>query len=157
MRPWGRSVHPGSFDSFGCVLVVVGFIRVHWGAHWRSSGLSGVAGFIGVRRGCSMFNSEYLGSSGYALVVVQFIRGRCVHRGALWESSGSSLGSSRCALGTEKLIRGRWVQLDAPLWLSASSGFAGFIRVCTCGRRIHTGSLGSLGCALGNVAFIRDR
>ena len=83
-------VHPGSLDSFACVLVFVGFICVRWVAHWRSSGLSRVAGFIGVRRVCCRFNPGYLGSSGCALIVIRFIRGRCVHRGALWESSGSS-------------------------------------------------------------------
>ena len=37
VRPWGRSVHPGSFGSLGYALWVIGFSRgrlVHSGGPW---------------------------------------------------------------------------------------------------------------------------
>ena len=54
-RPEGRYVHPETLRSLVCVLGVVGFSRyrcVHFRAPWRSSGSSGVVGFIQVRSGC---------------------------------------------------------------------------------------------------------
>ena len=38
---------------------------------------------------------------------------------------------------------------------TGSAGVVGFIRVRTSARRVHSGWLGSLGCALGVVGFIR--
>ena len=48
---WGPWVYAWSLGSLGCVLGVVGFIRVNWGAIWGSWCSSRVAEFIGVRLG----------------------------------------------------------------------------------------------------------
>ena len=60
-------------------LGVVGFIQGHWGAHYGLSGTSGVAGFIAVRPRARRVHPGPLGSLGYALVVVEFIRCGWVH------------------------------------------------------------------------------
>ena len=66
LHPEGARSYPGSLRSLGCALKVIRFVRGHWGgtmgvvgfihsrridwgAHWGSSGSSGVAEFIGVR------------------------------------------------------------------------------------------------------------
>ena len=55
------------------------------------------------------------------------------------------------------MIQGRWVNWGAPWVSSVSSRFASFIRVHPSGGMVHQGFLGSLGCVLGVVSFIRDR
>ena len=139
-------VSPGScqvqsLGSLGCALV---FIWGYCGAHWGSSCLSGVAGFIGVPPECRRVHPAFirvrpgslrlhlgsLGSWGYVVAAVGFIQ---VHCGAGWRSSDSSevarfiwvhtggrpvhhcsLGSLGCALVVFGLIRGRWVHWGAP-------------------------------------------
>ena len=90
------------------------------------------------------------------LGVVWFIRGHWVPSGALWVSSGyfrvvgliwvlpgvrrvhsACFGSRGCVV---RIIEGRWVHPGAP-W----------------GRQVHSGSLGSLVCALLVDVFIRGR
>ena len=128
MHPWGRRVHPGSLDTLGCALGVVGFIRgslrcalgfvgssnvclVHWGSPWGSSVSSGVAWLVSVRPW-----SRHSVHWECALGVVLFIR---VHWGAPFGSSGSS--------GITGFIEvrpwGRWVLLGTRPW----------------GRRVHRG------------------
>ena len=68
-------------------------------------------------------------------------RGRCVHWVALWGSSGS--------FGVTGFIVVR------PSGLSGSFRITGFIGVRPGNRWIRSGSLGSLGCALGVVGFVR--
>ena len=71
----------------------VGFIQVrwvHWGALWRSSGLSGVAWFTGERPEGPLVHPGSLGSLGCVLGVFGFVGCRRVHWGAHWGSSGSS-------------------------------------------------------------------
>ena len=136
MRPGGRrvnsgslgslTVHPGTLDSLGCVLLVEPFSRdrwVHWGAPWGSSGSSGVAWVTGVRN-----------------------RGRCDNSG--W------LGSLLCALGVVGFIRVCRFHWVAPRGSSGSSAFVAFIWVRPCGRRFHPWSLGALWCAVVVVGFI---
>ena len=62
MRSGGRRVRSGSLRSLGCALGVVGFV-------W-------VPGFIEVRFGIYLVLLELLGSLGYPLVVVVFVRCR---------------------------------------------------------------------------------
>ena len=97
--PW---VYPGPLGSFGCALAIVGFIQgslVHWGARCSSTGLSGVAGFIGVRPGGGR---DHPGSLVVASIRVRLL-GRRVH-----------LGSLLCALGVVGVIQGLWVYWGAP-------------------------------------------
>ena len=171
--PGGRRVHPMSLGSLGSALGVVGFIRgrwvycgalrassrcdlevycssaiagfivvhpggrsvrwVAWCAYWGLLGTSGVTGFMGVRPWGRLVHQGLLGSLGCVLKVVVFI----------W-----------CAPWVNGFIRVRYVYWGAPLGLSGLSGIAGFIGVCTGGRRFHQGSLRSLGYALGVVGFI---
>ena len=122
VRPGGRRVRlvhwvrPGSLldrsgGLTGCALRIAGFFLcrwVHWVAHWLSSGLFGVTGFIGKRPGCRRVRSGLwihlvrsgslgslvcalecsgrLGLLGYALRVVGFVRDRWVNWGAPWVS-----------------------------------------------------------------------
>ena len=126
VRSGGRRVLPGSLGSFGCTLVVVGFIRgclVHSGPPCAFLSSSGTGAFF---LGC-------------ALGIVRFIRG---HSAAYWGSSGSScvagfievrpgdrrvypgsLGLLRCVLTVVGLIWGRLVH-----W-SAYWGSSGLCRV----------------------------
>ena len=57
--------------------------------------------------------------------------------------------------GVVEIIRVRWVHLVTLLGCSGSLGIAGFIAVFPGGCRVHPVSLGSLGCALGVLRFIR--
>ena len=59
------------------------------------------------------------------------------------------LGSLGCVLGFVRFVGGRWVHWGTPWGLSVALGVAGFIRVPLGGRRVLSGSLGALGCALG--------
>ena len=109
---------------------VVGFIRGGWvplGAPYGSSGSFGVVGLMWVRPGGLRVNS--------------------------W-----SLGSFVCALGVVGFIRDRWVHWLSTPWVSSGSfGSVGFTGVRPGGRPVHSRSLGSLGCALLVVGFIRGR
>ena len=152
-----RRVHPGSLSSFGCALGAVGFIRVRWvhyGAPWG-------------RR----IPPGSLDSMGCSLGVVGFFRGRWVQWGAPWVSSGSygfaagvrlrcrwghpgSLGSIGYALAVFMFIQGHWVHWGAPCVPSGSSVVAGFNGVRPGVRRVLSGLLGSLGCALGSLSSL---
>ena len=128
---------------------------------------SAVPGFIGVRSGVRRFHPGLLGSLGCALGIVRFIRGRWVHRGAPWWSSGSS-GVAEF-IGVDGFIGVlSWVRQVPP------GSCTGFIRVRPVGRRFlpaligvrpggrwvhpvslnslgfHSGSLSSLGYAVGS-------
>ena len=89
-----------------------------------------------------------------ALGVVDFMRGRWVHSGAPWGSSGV-VGVTRVRPGV------RWVHPGAPWESLSSSGVVGFTLVCAGGRRNRLrsldslGSLGSLFCAVVVVGFIQ--
>ena len=139
-------VHSRSLGSLGCNLWGVRFrwvhrgvvgVWVHWGAPWVSSGSLGFVRFIAVRPA-----------------------GRRIHAG--------SLGSLWRTLGVVVYIRVGWVHWGAPWGWSDSVLFGGFIVVCPvvrsgsldsvqCGRRVRTGSLGSVACVLGVVRFVRGR
>ena len=100
-------------------------------------------GFTQVRPGCCRVHSGWLGSGGCALGVVGFMRDRWVHDGASWGSSGSF----GCSLGHS----------GVPWGWSGSLVVVGFTRLRPVGRRVHSGSLGSLGYVLGVVSAIRGR
>ena len=154
-----RRVNPWSIGSLGCALGVVLFIQggwVHCNGPSELSCSSGFPVFIEVRPGGCRVHPGLLG---YALGVVGFILGRWFHWDAFWGWSGPSGVAALigvrpwCGQGN----RGRWVHCSA-LWEStASSEVAGFIVVRRAGRQVHPGSLGSLGCALGVVVFMRGR
>ena len=129
VRSGGHRVYPGTQGSLRCTLGVVRFIQALL--------------FIGIRPGGSRVYPRSLVSLGCARGVVGFIKGRWIHWCAPWESSGSS--------GVAGFIGVR------PLLSSGSSGVTGFIVVCPGGRRVHPGSLGSFGCTLEDVWFIRGR
>ena len=131
--PVGRRVHSGSLVTFGCTLVVVGFIWrpwVHSSASWGSSGSFGAVGyirlrpwgssgsfgdvaFIWVRRVCRQVHSGTFGSLGCALGVAGC---RWEHSSVPWVSSG--------------FIRGRLVHSGAPLVSSGPFVAVGVIPVC---------------------------
>ena len=76
-------------------------------------------------------------------MVVGFIQGSWVH-----------LGRAFLVVG---FISGRWFHSGAP-WVSlVTFRVAVFIRVRSGCRRVHSGLLGSLDCALGVDGFIRGR
>ena len=136
--------------------MVAGFIRaswVHWSSPWVLAGLSGVAGFIGVRPGIRRVNLGLLWS---ALGIVRFCYCRWIYCGASLGSSGSSgvVLFIRVHPGVVGFIRVGWVHWGAS-W--GSSGSSGFVGVRPGVRRVDPGSLGSLGCALAVVVFIRVR
>ena len=64
------------------------------------------------------------------------------------------LGSLGCALVLVGFMQGRWVHWSAPSCLSGSCGVAELIVVRPGVHLVHTGSLGSLGYALGVVRFV---
>ena len=64
-------------------------VRGGWYTPWGSSVSLGVAELIGVRSGCRRVRSVSLGSLGYVVVVVAFVRGLWIHWGVHWISSGS--------------------------------------------------------------------
>ena len=70
-----------------------------------SLGSSRVVRFIRHRLGCRWVHPESLGSPGFALGMVEFIRSNWVHSG----SPLGSLGSLGVALGVVEFIRGRWI------------------------------------------------
>ena len=130
VRPSSRCVSLGSLE---CALAVVGFIqRVPCG----SSGASGDTGLTGVRTWSRPVHPH-----------------RWVHWDAPWGSSGSS-GIARFTGMRPGVRRGQWFHWSERWRSPESFGIVSFIRVCLGGRRIHSGSQGSLGCALG---FIRVR
>ena len=95
MRHGGRRVNQGSLGSFGCALVLVGFMQgrwVHWSAPSCLSGSCGVAELIVVRPGDRLFHTGSLGSLGCALGVVGFV----------WLKMG-------CALGVLSFVYGHWL------------------------------------------------
>ena len=136
-RPGGRRIRPRSLRSLGCVLVVIGFIRgrwVHRSSPLCSSGSYRADGFIGVRPGACQFHA------GSLVVGLTAVTGNiCVRPEGL------------------VLILGRWVYWGAPTGSLGSSGVTGFIGVHPWSCRVCAGSLGSWGCALGVVGFIRGR
>ena len=83
VRSVGRRVHPWPLGSSVCAIVVVGFIWIHWGAHWFL-----VTGFIPVCPCCRRVHPVSLGSLGCFLDVVGFIRVCLVHWDAPLGSSG---------------------------------------------------------------------
>ena len=93
MRPGGRWVYPGSLDSLGYALGVVGFSRsclVHSGGSWGSLGSSGVVGFTRVLPEGRWVRPGSLRPLGCALWDVGFIQGSWIHLDAPWGSQGSS-------------------------------------------------------------------
>ena len=131
-----------------CAVGVVGIIRDrldHWCAPLCSSGSSGVAGFIGVRRGDLRVHP---GSLRYVLGVVGFIGGRWGHWRARWHCSAQwrSSGSS----GAVGFIDGApWGSpgssgvvgfIDGAPWVSPGPSLVdGFIGARPGGRRVHQG------------------
>ena len=90
----------------GVCRCVFGIIRrrwVQWGAQWWSWGLSGVAGFIGVRHRVRLVHPESGAPCGSN-------RDRLVHSGAPWVSMGAlrMVGFTRLRLGVVSVIRSRW-------------------------------------------------
>ena len=125
------------------------FIRVRWvhlGASFRLSGL------ILVRPGCPRIKLCSSASFGRTLGVVGFIR---VHSGASWRSSGS-FGNVRLILARTGVNGFIWVGLGATWGSSGSFAFVGFIHARSRSCRVHLGSSGSLGSALGVLVFIRS-
>ena len=176
MRPDGRSVHPVSLVHWGapwgssrvylrslgslrCALGFIWLIQVHWGSSRGSSGISAVAGFTRVRRGVRRVHQRYLGSLGCTLLVVGFIRERCVHRGRRvhWGAPLASPCSSRVTGFTVVHAGVRRVHLGSLASALGVVGFSGFTGVRTGGRLVHQGSLSSLACALEVVWFILGR
>ena len=153
MRLGGSRVHPG---TLGCALGVVGFIQcrwVHWGTSWGSSGSSG---FCWLHWGAHLGSS---GSSGVAVLIGVRPGGRRVRPG--------SLGSLRCTL---EVVRCRWVNWGAHWGSWGPSNVARTIELRPGGRRVSlglleywcspwgsSGSLGSLGCAMGVLGYVLDR
>ena len=121
-----------------------------------SLGSSGVAWFIGVCPWVRQVHPWSFVSLGWVLGVVRFIR---VHCGILCWSSGSFEVAGFIAVRPVggRVHQGSCVHLGVRLVSSESSGVAGFIGVHPVDRRVHPGLLGSLGCALGIVWFIRGR
>ena len=136
----------GSSASFG----VTGLIGVRPGNRWVRSwslgilrcalGTSGsfwIAVFIRVRPvGCPL-RSGSLGSLGWALVVIGFVGGCCVDCGA--------------PFGVVCFVRGNWVNGGSPWESLGSFGSVRFIGLGPGGHRVRSGSLGSLGSAIGVV------
>ena len=137
--------------SLGFALGVDGFIRSRWvhsGSRWGSFSSSGVVVFTRVRPGgrwvrsrCHWVHAPSLGSLGFALRVVGFIRDRWVHSDSPFGSLGSSefvgftrvcpmcrcvhptsLGSLSLALGVVGFIWCRWVHSGSPWRTLGSSG-----------------------------------
>ena len=139
VRPGGRRIHSGSFDSFLRAKWVVWLISarsgdrcVHSGAPLLSSGSFGFVGFIRSRPGGRRAHSVSLGSFKRALGVVRYIR---VHS-----------GSFERVVGVVGFIRVRWVHSGAPLGSSGLFELIGHIGVCPDGRRVNLGApWGSLG------------
>ena len=138
---WGHWVHPGSMDSLGFSLELVGFILSRWVDSGSPLGSSGVVGFTRLRHWGRWVHPETLG---FALGYVWFIRDRWVHSGSPWGSLSSSglLGFTR--------VR-RWV-------LPRSFGLLGCAQVVVGFTGVRPwGSSGSLWCAMGVVGFIQCR
>ena len=82
VRAGGRWVYPGSLDSLGFALGVVGYVWGCWvnsGLPWGSLGSSAVVGFTWVRPRGRLVHQRSLGTLGVALWAVGFIRRRCVY------------------------------------------------------------------------------
>ena len=124
-----------------------------------------------MRPGVRRVHLVSLGSQVCALGVVVLIQGGWVHccarvvgfirvcRVAPRGSSGSSafvafIWVRPCG---RRFIRGRWVHCGAPWSSSDSSEVAAFIGVHPGVGRFHPGSLGSLGCTVVVVGFVRAR
>ena len=143
----------GSSEAAGFIVVrpsSLSFIRACWihrGAPFGSSGSAGDTGFIRVRPVGRRVLPGSLRSLGCALGVFGFIQGHWVPP---WVSSGSS-----GVAGFIVVHSGR--RLGVPCGTLGSSKVAGFTGVHPGCRRVHPGLLGSLGCPLGIVGFIRDR
>ena len=116
----GHQVYPGSLDSLGCALGVVGFIRgcgvhcdapwglsvhpvclAHWASPWGASGSFGVAGIIGVHSGCRRTHPVSPGSFAHGLTAL-FIGVRPGDRPV-------RRGSLGYAIGVVGFIWGPWV------------------------------------------------
>ena len=116
-----------------------------------------VVGLILVLRLCRVRPEGSLGSLGFALVVVGFIRGH-------WLTSGSSwgyLGLSRVVGFSRDCTVGRWVHpwsldsLGFALGVVGSSSVVRFTQISLGGEWVHPGPSGPLGFAQGVVGFIR--
>ena len=143
MRPAGRRVHSGAPCDSLCSSLDVVFARVRPGGplihpgllgslvcSLRFVGFVGVVGFTRVRPGSRSVRLGSLGSLWCALRVVGIVCGRWIR----W---------------------GRWVHSFVHWWSLVSSKFFGFTRVHSEGGWVHPWCLGSLGCAVGVVGFIR--
>ena len=127
-------VHSGSLGSLGCALGTVWFNRVLLGSLRCALAVVGVVGFTQKRPGGRRVHLGCLVSCVRALGVLGFIRGRWVHAGSPWGSSGV-IGFT---WEVERFIGGLWFRAGAP-W----------------GRLVHSGSLCSRGCVLCVIEFIR--
>ena len=170
--PWGSLGYPGSLGSLGFAFGVHAFIQGCWvlsGSCLGSLCSSGVVGFTRVRLVHSGAPRWSLGSVGFALGVVGFIR---VSLGSLrfalrivgftrirswghWVDS-RSLGSLGFTLWVVGFIRGRWVHSGAPCGSLGSSGDVSFTQIHPSGRWLHPVLFGSLGVALEVAGFILD-
>ena len=126
----------------------------------------GVFGFVMLRPWGQLVQSGPLVRWGVPLeslgsyVVVRFTLGVIWFILDIWVHS-RSLGSLGCSNGGVRFrwvhrgVLGFWVQWGAPWVSSCSLGFVRFIVVRPAGRRIHSGSFGSLWRTLGVVMYIR--
>ena len=116
---------------------------------------SGSFGVVGVRTGCHGVHSA-LNSFGCTLGVIGFIRGRWVHSGVPWGSSGSFriVRFIRVHPAVFRVYSGRYVHSGAPWGSSGSFGVVRFIRVRPGGLRFQSGSLGSFRCTRVVIGFI---
>ena len=110
-----------------------------------------------VRRGGRRVYLGPMDSSRCALIVVGFIRGRMVHLGALWVSSGSSgvVWFNGVRSGGHRVYSGWLCSFESALGVVGFILVAGFIGVRPGCRRDHIVSLRSLVCSLGVVGFIK--
>ena len=140
----------------------------------------GVSGFIGLRLGVRRDRSGSLGSWGYALVYVEFVRVRCVRWDTPWGMSGSFgvAGFIGVRLGGRQDRLGSKCSFGCAPGIVVSFVVSVFIVVRPGGRRVRSwtlrnalrvvglvrcrwfywgapwGSTGSLGYALGVVGFV---
>ena len=125
---------------------------VYRGAPLGSSGLSGIAGLIGVRTGGRRFHQGSLRLLGCALGVVGFVLGNWVHWGAPW---GSLASSGVCGFIGVRLAGRRvhaWIAGFIEVLSSVCSlavriigvrpGGLGLIRACCVHRSVPWGSSG---------------
>ena len=104
----------------------------------------GVFGFTPVRSEGRWAHPRSLGSLGFALVFVGFIRVHWVTSCLSWEylSLSGVVGFTRdCTVG-RSVHRGRWVHSRSPLVSLGSSRVVSFTRIRLVGDWVHPGPLG---------------